>query len=356
MSLNAVMGVLLLGAAAPQGLSVGILVVGVVALLIGLYLSWTANQDAKAYRDSRTELEQEIETLKAQAKTSSKPKPTAKKKAQDTTKKAEPNHAKVLETAQKELDQVQTDLKKLRQDHKQLREKNHNMSAELQDLRAKDKASREKKKETESESNAQQALVDLRFELAEAKQDVEQWKQRAQDLETQLDEAPSPAPEPEPVEEASTDEAPIALGDVMENEAVQAKLQSIEKQNRNKVDRLKKDHAEAEKDLRGKLKRTSLNAERQRRRADNNDRAYTITQRELDAARERIQYLEEQLHKANFAASTATNQLLAQTTQEESKNESATELDNSLRAALADTTTLQEVSAIDDAWLDMDIE
>jgi hypothetical protein len=45
--------------------------------------------------------------------------------------------------------------------------------------------------------------------------------------------------------------------------------------------------------------------DRQRRRADNNDKAYKITQRELDAARDRVKLLEEALRRAGFAAASA---------------------------------------------------
>lgn len=308
------MGVSILAAAdASSTLGTVMLIIGVIALAIGAYLAYTALQDSRTYHARQEEVDAELASLRASRPTKAQPKKNTQTKAKpsvDPAKKDEIVAARAkLEKANTALTQSKADLKQLRKDHKQLKKKNHDASTELQSLRSKDKAQRDTKRQASTQdSGAQAALVDLRMELGDVRQELETWKARAKSK-------PEPAPQPVVAHVPEPKPEPIVHTEIPEGADVddlKVKIKELEAAYEKKLHHSKREADGQARDLREKSKRTSLTAERERRRADNNDKAYTITQRELDASRARVRMLEDQLHKVQFVATTATNQLIAQ--------------------------------------------
>lgn len=322
MSHDLVVGMLVL-AQAPPSVSVGVLVLGIISLVLGVYLTWSASQDAKTYKLKLEEMEQEKEQLKAApvsakaqpSQSKSEPKPKAQKSSlEDDVKAAQA----AQEALRKELEQLKSSHSSLKDENKSLREKQHLANQELSELRQKDKAARERKG-SDADSNTQEALINLRLELSDALGQAAIHQERVRELEAQLkssraeakktkkerDEAPAQAA---PVVEA----APAASAQQADKGADQeqsAKLERELKSLRSQLSAAQQEKDSLERELREKLKRTARKVEDERRRADNNDKAYLITQRELDAARERLRLLDDQLNRAEFVASTAINHM-----------------------------------------------
>lgn len=313
MTLLAAMGVSILAAAdASSTLGTVMLVIGVIALIIGAYLAYNALQDSKTYNARKEEVEEELASMRASRSAKAQPKKNTQTASKNKPKADPAQKDEVaairaqLEKANAALGRSKSDLKQLRKDHKQLKKKNHDATQELSTLRSKDKAQRDiKRKASTQDSGAQAALVDLRLELADVREELETWKARAQAKPEPVVAELAPEPEPEPVVHTE-------IPDGADVEELKVKIKQIEAAYEKKLHHAKREADQAARELREKSKRTSLTAERERRRADNNDKAYTITQRELDASRARVRMLEEQLHKVQFVATTATNQLIAQ--------------------------------------------
>ena len=217
-------------------------------------------------------------------------------------------------------------------------------------------------------------------------------------------------------EAAPVASAQAAQADSSADKEHSVKLERELKSLRSQLSAAQQDKDSLERELREKLKRTARKVEEERRRADNNDKAYLITQRELDASRERLRLRDDQLNRAEFVAATAINHMTSaptpevepeQTTQQEEPAqlveatpeataapqeeavaaeatpqeaapveaqpeveaevaaeaapqeapEQEVEIDESLRAAVhGEPEGLSETSAVDEAWADFEDE
>lgn len=390
MSYDLVVGTLVLAQASPT-VSIGLLVLGLVLFALGAYLTWSANQTAATYRAKLDELEQEKEQLK---QTSSSTPKAAKTKAEPTTKakaSAAPSLDEELKAAKaaqdslrKELDSAKASLSSAKDENKTLREQKYNADQELSELRKKDKESRERRS-ADSDSNAQEALINLRLELSDAKGESAIQRERVRELEAQLKalkeqgqgkkrgkkdaeeaeaQAPAPVATPAPVAaEAAPAVAPAAASNQEDLDKLTREISSLKAQ----LNNLSNEKDGLERELREKLKRSARKVEDERRRADNNDKAYLITQRELDASRERYKLIEERLNRAEFAAEAAIGAIQAQAsapvaedaaTQDAHDDAQDTVLDaDALRQAIhGEPEGLAETSTVDEAWADLEDE
>lgn len=274
-------------------LAIIIAVVGVIVFLVGIILAARANEAQKTFEQAQQALEEERAALKNKA--------ALKSTGTRTAREVEPAQAAapvvVSSDAEEELKQQ---LQEVRAKLEKQRQKTHDISRERDALRKKSKSRQEG---AASGALDQVALVDLRMELSEAKAQVEQYKVEVSALQKAQKSRPAkPAPveEPaEPVEVAKPVELPEPKAD--DTEDIKALRDEYKQKVREAEDKGRQEAGE----LREKLKRSGRESDNQRRRADNNDKAYRITQRELDAAREHVTLLNEQLKRARFAATSA---------------------------------------------------
>ncbi|MEM1347081.1 MAG: hypothetical protein AAGI01_00900, partial [Myxococcota bacterium] len=145
---------------------------------------------------------------------------------------------------------------------------------------------------------------ELHLQLSRAQNENLELQQKLDSLEKQLSsggrravEASAGALEaPEPKKRPKTEASEAPAGESVEE--LRAYYDS-------RLSELQSDKDEQVAELRRKLHNSLIATDRERRRADNNDKAYLVTQRELDAARERLGLIEERIRKAAFAAESA---------------------------------------------------
>jgi myosin heavy subunit len=368
-------------------LSVIVLLAGLIAFILGIYLAMQSSAERDAFKEERKKLEEEREALQKQAAQAPKkvekvePKKVEPKKAAEKVEKPEPK--KSDEPSANEID-LKRQVDKLRGDNDELRKKQHDMTQDLKELRAREKEMRDRRPELQSAGGA----VDLRIELGEVKAELEQWKQRALESEShssRVEVVSTPTPEPEAHEPITGDEAGEQIASLRaEIERLKRALDTETNNLRRSADEAysvsqkqlqhaQREHREADDELRKKLKATARDVDRQRRRADNNDKAYKITQRELDAARDRVRLLEEALQRASFAAASAAVVASQEAPAKEAQAEPASVAPVAVVAPIAALTPpakpeLEEVepvesaglgdemSSVDDAWSELSLD
>lgn len=288
-------------------IAIAVFVIGLVALVIGIVLGKQGNDARVVFEDAKKDLDDEREELakeRASASSSSKKKSTKKKSEPESKKEATLAPAAAAPSSEVE-DELRQQVSDIKSKLDKQRQKNHDITRERDDLRTE----LEKAKNPSKGAIDQVALVDLRMELSEAKAEVEQYKLKVAELEKGgkkgKKKVEEPAPEPVEVKkEEPKERAPAAEGDAADAVDVDA----IHDDYRAKLKRTEDKARKEEGELRDKLRKLGREADNHRRRADNNDKAYRITQRELDAAREHIRLLNEQLKRARFASSSAAAQ------------------------------------------------
>jgi HAMP domain-containing protein len=322
-------------------ISLVVLLAGVVLAAVGAWLMNEGSRARRAYALKEEELKQERAKLekKAPAKIS-KP---VKAEEPKPVKAEAPQKSKALEEAQDEV--------------KELKKQVYDLKQELKDARSAEKKARE------SQSGVDQTtLLEAREELSAAKSEMLKWKAKAETLEAQGKKVKAVEP---------TEDAPVAPVKVTyqidEDEldrlrAENEKLRSGKESTRSMVDERRRIEAEFKK----KLSNAARQTDQERRRADNNDKAYKVTQRQLDAARERLEFLEAELKRAQFApakpAATPTPAPVekaaepAATPAPEPAAEKPTAEVEDKPVVNEDLTKSEDTSAIDDAWADLDIE
>ncbi|MEZ4458461.1 MAG: hypothetical protein R3E66_01785 [bacterium] len=204
----------------------------------------------------------------------------AKKESPKKESKAEPKAESKADT--KADTKTQKELSELKDEVKSLKTKLHDLKSENKDL----------KEAVENQAKpvvGNDALFDLRQELAAAKAEVSALKAAPKA-------ASKPAPEPKvEVVEAPQDKpaAKVASANTVDAD----ELKALRKKYEGELESQKRELLATISDLKAKLRNTSENMEKQRRRADNNDRAFKITQRQLDAVQERTELLEGELKR-----------------------------------------------------------
>lgn len=284
-------------------LAIILFVIGVVLFLTGLYLSYQSSQAQKTFEQAKSKLDEERSELEKRANTPAQ----SSKKSSGSTPKKDAGKKPVetgLNAAQEE--ELRKQIGASRDKLSKQREKNKHITRERDDLKKRVSDLQSASNQPAHDANL---LVDMRMELAEAKQEAALFKQRIDELEKSgksrkksHKSEPVEAKPVEPIAEAKP-AAPIpeaAASSSSEDQA--AYIDELKGRIRNG----EREMREQESELRKRLKKQGRDVERQMRRADNNDKAYRITQRELDAARERITMLNEQLDRARFAASSTT--------------------------------------------------
>lgn len=221
------------------------------------------------------------------AKSESKPVETKQIKQEKTTpKKVEKSNEKSDKAEKAEKSKQDKELQEAREEIKKLKSKLHDLKGEVKDLKV-------------AEAEAPQPIVDseglfeLREELAKAKADAAEWKAKA---------------EAKPAKEARKEEKPVVVDaprEVAPAVASVAAPQNDEalKRLQNQLENLKKDHYKVQdelKNLKDRAKKGGRSADKERRRADDNDRAYRITKSQLDVTLERVSYLEGKLAAAGI--------------------------------------------------------
>ncbi len=265
-------------------------VIGAVLFLVGLFLSFKSSQAQKTFEEAKNKLDDERSDLERRANSkSSAPKQQAAKSAPAETVVQD-------DELKKQLDKTREKLSKQREKNQHITRERDELKKEVSDLRS----------EIKNPPKNANALVDLRMELAEAKQDALRYKEQLEDYKsyasTRKAEKVEPKEEPKPKKEVKPEPVVVASSseDASEHQAIVASLKGQLKD-------LEQQLRDQDKDLRHKLKKQGRDIEKQMRRADNNDKAYRITQKELDAARERINMLSDQLERARFALTTTSS-------------------------------------------------
>ena len=331
---------------------------GLIALIIGVYLAYSGSQERRTYEEAKDRLENEKEELQKELNKARSGAKSSKKSKKD--KKSEPAKAPVAakavssseaeEELRKQLDEVRGKLTKQR-------EKNHDITRERDNLRGQLSEAKEEAKQTGPID--QDALFDLRMELSEAKAEVETLKSKlaSKPSKSKKDREPEPVQEPEPVKavEPEVSAEPPSGDDI---DAIHADYKS-------RLNKLDSKLKAQEKDLRDKLRSKTREADQNRKRADNNDKAYRITQRELDATRERLRLLEDIMRKmkfaeqANAAAPEAIEAAEATESTEAAPAASAPEAQTQVDEKLAVNESAElgdDLSNVDEAWSDFIID
>lgn len=234
-----------------ETLPIIIAVVGVIATVIA-YVVGSHASDTKVLA-----LNEKLDAMGSKpVKTS--PKKKSSPKTQTATPKAKDN---------KKLNELKETVKKTKN---QL----HSAKAEIKTL--KENAKSTKKSTT---NNSAKKDADLIFNLRE---EVGELKSALENAKTQVSQKKK--------------EKPVQVERVVETEGMddsaKAIVNELETAHRTKIKSLNDKHKKTEKETRQKMRAASSNVDKQRRRADNNDRAYKITQRQVDALQERISFLE----------------------------------------------------------------
>ena len=271
--------------------------VGLLLAVIGCYLFYKSNQAHADFKLAERQLEEERAELESRAALAESEAARSKRSAAAATPKRDGATAQSLgqeEGLRKQLKTQRDKLKKQKQKTQSIARERDALTKQLSDLKsvAKQPAARH-----------DEALLQMRLELGEAKQELERYRARLEDGGGAHEEdfpwraaAPRERAEPEPIAEryeGSGDQG--GNDDAAYIGELKQRVASLEAQLR-----------EQEGALRNQLKKQGRDIDRQRRRADNNDKAYRITQRELDAARERVRMLQEQVGRAHFTASSAS--------------------------------------------------
>ncbi|GEM_PF-5023046 len=271
-----------------ESLPIIIAVVGVIATIFA-YVFGSHSADTKVLA-----LKEKLDDSNA----TSKPKASVSKKA---PKKKKTQQKKAVKTEDsKKLSEVKDSLKKLKG---QL----HSAKDEIKSL----KEDAKKRKKTSRNTNAKKnsdVIFSLREEVGELKSALENAK-----LKTKT-KAREKAPVEKTIETEGLDDASKKIVD------------EIEAQHREKLKKVNDKHRKLEKESKSKLRKASSNVDKQRRRADNNDRAYKITQRQVDVLQERIAFLE----KGENAVQIAAPGLVDASTQPKTKKLPATKAPESM--------------------------
>lgn len=166
-------------------------------------------------------------------------------------------------------------LNELKDTVKKTKSQLHSAKAEIKTLK---EAAKSKKNSTKNNGAKQDAdlIFKLREEVGELKGALENAKTKATQ---KRQEKPAERVEKQ-VETEGLDDASREV------------ISQLETAHRTKLKSLTEKHRKTEKEIRQKMRAASGNVDKQRRRADNNDRAYKITQRQVDALQERISFLE----------------------------------------------------------------
>ncbi len=221
------------------------------------------------------------------AKSESKPEPKQLKQEKTAPKKPEKSNEKSDKVDKAEKSKQEKELQEAREEIKKLKSKLHELKGEVKDLKV-------------AEAEAPQPIVnseglfELREELAKAKAEAVEWKAKAEAKpakEARKEEKPV-------VVEAPRDSAPaVASAASPQNDEALKRLQT-------QLENLKKDHYKVQdelKNLKDRAKKGGRNSDKERRRADDNDRAYRITKSQLDVTLDRVSYLEGKLAAAGIA-------------------------------------------------------
>jgi len=258
------------------------LIAGLIAFIIGVILMNTASTERNTYKAAKDALDEERESLLARGKSS-------------VSKSKDDGPSAV------ELELTET-VTKLREDLKKAKKKSHEQSKELEDLRARDKAARDAKPSAE-ESASTASAGELHLQLSKVQNENLELQQKIKELEKEARSGKKTSKKAEATEEAAEEPKPKKKP---KKEAVEApageSADELRAHYEERLAELRSEKDDLESDLRRKLNNSLIATDRERRRADNNDKAYLVTQRELDAARERLGLIEERIRKAAFAA------------------------------------------------------
>ncbi len=195
-------------------------------------------------------------------------------------KKPEPAVAAANLEVERDLDDARSEIKDLKK--------------QIYDLKKGSKDLRQQVKDASEDRVADVPDSDMLFDLREELADLKAENARLEEAAKQARKAPRAEPTPPPRAEPTP--APVAVVTSSGDADVDALRAKYEKE----LDTLRQEVRELDR----KLKSTASNVDKQRRRADNNDRAYKITQRQYDGAQERVELLEAQAKRADFAPAT----------------------------------------------------
>ena len=273
----------------PQ-IAIVLLVLGSAALLVGIWLAVAANRDRKTFEAAQRDLEAERQALGSSrggkqrvaapaAATSAPlpppdPDPALLDEITALTKKLESREAEL----QRQLGDVREKLDAQKR-------KVAGLAKERDTLRQELESSHNQKPQTQVD---QGLLVDLRMDLADALAQAEQYKaQLAKSSQRpsgpSKHDTPPQAPrldqpsQPEITRQIDSDDIAASLAATAQ---LEEKLRAVEGELR-----------ELKKSARSESRKAMRDLDRQRRRAENNDKAFRVTQRELDAARARLKML-----------------------------------------------------------------
>lgn len=206
-----------------------------------------------------------------------------------------------LKEREEKLKEVQAQLDKARHESKDAQKQAHDLKGEVKALREKIQGRKDKVSEADP--------LAMRAELAEAQNRAEEQRSRAERAEREVARlkeegaAAAPAvaapvvaagagPSPEEVERLQRIHQ-AELGDVKgQQERLREELRDTRERAKSEVRSIREKAVGEIKDLREKLSRALRDVDRQKRRAENNDKAYRILQLQLDAAMEKLALLD----------------------------------------------------------------
>ena len=220
------------------------LLFGGLMFVIGFFLAYRSQQTVKEFDDARKRLVDERDEARAALSA----KPTPKKIASEPSVKESASSSEHEDALRQQLQDTKDKLDKQRQ-------RAHDITRERDDLR--DKLSKAEAKKPKGMN--QNALVDLRMELADAKAQVEQYRSQINQLESSLEDTQSTVPHrKEPIEALAPVETPRASSEQEEDGEQSAHL-------RNQLQARDEELRRIEASLKKKLSRSGREAERHRR-------------------------------------------------------------------------------------------
>ena len=206
----------------------------------------------------------------------------------DALEAAKKTDRKSAKKSQKKSEGSTDSAKQANQDLKKAKDEIKTLKKQIYDLKEASKATPQPEKPSKKDKKKKKkGNDDVVFTLRE---EIGELKAKLANAQETIAAAPKPAAV---VEESEPEE---------DDPSASPEVQELKKSHREQIKALNAKHADAEREYKQKLKKTSSNVDKQRRRADNNDKAYKITQRQVDGLQERIAYLEKELRHAGSPA------------------------------------------------------
>lgn len=191
------------------------------------------------------------------------------------------NKKRALSEAEKSLNEANERHTALKADHKKAKERLHTLSKDKPGGPA-----------PSGGAVAPDALIVARQELAQSRQETELQKAKVAELEARVRSL-----EADKAKKPEKEIAPVAVDRAAIEKEIRNELNAKLRDEKAAVSRLKKDHGREIKTLNSRLSRALRDIDKQRGRADNNEKAYQIAMNEVQKAYDKLERYEPEIRR-----------------------------------------------------------